>query len=70
MALQVVFSYLPQHDQIQMQQLSKRFYNKFTPALVKHGQLYNIGNVACGVMVFSQQEAHVNILDFNQSYKW
>jgi hypothetical protein len=70
MALQVVFEYQCQADQIRMQQLNRRFYNYFTPSLVQHVTLYELGNVACGIMVFPGQEKFVQILDFNKRIEW
>lgn len=62
MALQVVFEYFTQSEKIKMQALNKRFYNSFVPSLVKSVQLYDMGNVQCGVVVFPGQE-YINILE-------
>jgi hypothetical protein len=70
MALQVVFEYQTQSEQIIMQGLNRRFYNLFTPSLISTVVLYELGNVAVGIMVFPGQEGRVNRLDFQKSYKW
>jgi hypothetical protein len=44
-----------------MQAINKRFYNSFTPALVKRVSLYTLGNVSMGVVVFPRQK-YINIL--------
>ena len=45
-----------------MQGLNKRFYNTFVPSLVKSVQLYSMGNVSCGLVVFPGQD-YLNILE-------
>ena len=45
-----------------MQHLNRRFYVTFVPALVRNVNLYSIGNVAQGVIVFPGQD-YVNILN-------
>jgi hypothetical protein len=60
-ALRVVFEYFDQDDKIRMQALNKRFYNTFCPAIVHRVQLYNIGNVSIGLVVFPKEDC-VNLL--------
>ena len=62
MALQVVFEYFTQTEKIKMQGLNKRFYNTFVPSLVQSVQLYSMGNVSCGLVVFPGQN-YLNILE-------
>ena len=62
MALQVVFEYFTQAEKIRMQALNKRFYDLFVPSLVKSVQLYEMGNVQGGVVVFPGQD-YLNILE-------
>ena len=49
-----------------MQLLNKRFYNVFIPALIENVKLYDLGNVAQGVIVFPGQN-YVNVLDPKKS---
>jgi hypothetical protein len=60
-ALRVVFEYFEQADKIKMQALNKRFYNSFCPAIVDVVQLYSIGNVSIGLVVFPKEDC-INIL--------
>jgi len=59
--LKVVFEYFDQADQIRMQALNRRFYQTFCPALVERVQLYSLGNVSVGVIVFPKEDC-VNLL--------
>jgi hypothetical protein len=65
-ALRVVFEYFDQDDKIRMQALNKRFYNTFCPAIVERVQLYSIGNVSIGLVVFPKEDC-VNLLIPNKT---
>jgi len=62
LALQEVFAFFTETEQVQMQQLNRRFYNTFVPGLITKVKLYDIGNMASGVIVFPGQN-YVNVLD-------
>ena len=61
MALMVIFEYFDQIEQIKMQALNKRFYNRFCPILVKKVALYELGNLSAGFVCFPKDD-YVNIL--------
>lgn len=44
-----------------MQALNKRFYNTFCPAIVNKVHLYQLGNVAEGLIVFPKEDC-INLL--------
>jgi hypothetical protein len=70
MALQVVFSYNTNKEICRMQQISKRFYKTFCPALIREMKLYEIGNMASGVIVFPNEEDSYFELDICRKESW
>jgi hypothetical protein len=46
LALQEVFAFFTQTEQVKMQQLNRRFYRTFVPGLVTKVKLYELGNVS------------------------
>ena len=56
-----------------MQVLNKRFYNTFCPSIVDRVQLYQLGNMSVGFVVFPKDK-YVNILmpsfDDNSLCQW
>ena len=45
-----------------MQGLNKRFYYHFCPSMVKKINLYDLGNMSCGLIAFPSQN-HLNMLE-------
>jgi hypothetical protein len=61
-ALQIVFSFFEEPEQVCLQRLNRRFYREIIPAQVPHITLYKVGSLCSGVMLFAN-ESSIHLLD-------